>query len=791
MQIFPSTGLEIIEFDKVLELISSWCLSDRAKTETAEIAPSTNAVWIADELRLVKDAMDLMANEHILLDRAIDALHPALKNLEVKGYVLSGEELVMIRGVLSAGAMVYEFFASEEAPTYKALGDRASQIPDPTEWLNAINAILDEEGDVRDDASPVLVNIAREMNAKRTEGDRLFRTVVRKYNKDGWLADTLESVRNDRRVLAVKSEYKRKIRGIVHDQSATGRTAFVEPEEVIGLNNDLFELRASRQAEVYRLLGELCEQLRPYADDIAVTEEVLIDLDLIFAKARFARSVDGTVPELVDGPNLGIKHARHPLLLLKNSQEKKETVPFDLALHGNNALLLLSGPNAGGKSILMKSVGLLQVMVQSGIPVPVDASSQFGVFSKFCVELGDRQSIENDLSTYSSRLVDMKKFLEVADGETLLLIDEFGSGTDPNLGGAIAEGILDRLHRSGCYGVLTTHYAELKVYAYKTKGVLNGAMIFDREEMAPTYKLKIGKPGSSFTFEIAEKTGLPKSVLKYARHKAGRNDKAMEDLLGDLENKTNELERRLRDVRDKEKNVDRLMESYDKMRSDLSVQRKRFKLEQKERDYQHLSQLNKELEKAVREARESKKVEDAKRQLEKVKRARKEARSSIQSINEKLTTSAKQDTRKEWAVGDPVKVAGGTHAGKIERIDRKQATVIIGQLRMNVPIKDLIPAGDPLEINPSVSITRDVQQSSGFNNLLDLRGMRVHEAAELLEKFMDEALLADAHMLRIVHGKGTGALKKMVEKRLREYPVTDISQPEDQQGGSGSTIVTL
>jgi len=791
MQIYPSTGLEIIEFNKILSHVSGHCLSVQAKQAALEITPFVEPNEIRDQLAIVGDALEIISNESFAFGAGIPPVEKILNDLRVVGFVLGAEEIGEIKSLLVSAASVFDFFEEEKQLAYPNFYGIASQVPDVSEWIKAVDAIINEEGEVRPDASQVLKNISREIDLKRREGDKVFQSVVRKYSKDGWLADTLESVRNDRRVLAVKAEYKRKIRGIVHDQSATGKTAFVEPEEIIGLNNDLFDLHSARRAEEYRLLAELCNVLRPHADVIEIVEQILVEMDLYFAKARLGRDIDGTIPTVLDKPDLGLKFARHPLLLMKNSRERKETVPFDLDLHGANRLLLLSGPNAGGKSILMKSVGLLQVMVQSGIPVSTEASAEFGVFNKLCVELGDRQSIEDDLSTYSSRLLDMKQFLEVSDSDTLLLIDEFGSGTDPKLGGAIAEALLDSFHKKQVSGVLTTHYSELKVYAFKKKGVLNGAMIFDKEKMASTYKLMVGKPGSSFTFEIAEQTGLPKSILAYAREKAGKNTQALEDLLRDLEAKTHKLDIDLADLTNKQRNADRLIKNYDQMREDLAVQRKRFKLEQKERDYQHLSRLNKELEKAVRIAKEEKNAEKAKKQLAKVKKEREKARSSITNINDDLSKRSVQEIKKDWAVGDPVRIRGGEHTGKIELLDRKKATVIVGQLRMTVSLKDLIPAGEPLQINPTVSIQSNVTAGSGFNSLLDLRGMRVHEAHKLLEKFIDAAYLADAHMLRIVHGKGTGALKSMVEKTLRDYSVESIEQPEDKQGGAGATIVTL
>jgi len=791
MKILPSTGLDILEFDKVIDCIKRQCVSEQGKEACGEIFPGIELTVIEHELRIVSELKALIDEGSHVLTAAFPRLEKILKKLSVVGYVLSGQEIFQVLHVIVLSREILAFFDAEKKEEYPALYTVVSQISDTEDSIHKIETILDEDGNVRPDASPVLINIDADRKNKKAQGSKIFQVIIRKYAKDGWLADTMESVRNDRRVLAVHAEFKRKIRGIVHDQSATGRTAYVEPEEIIEINNDLFELDSARRAEEYRLLATLCDEIRPFIEEFEAAERTLVDIDVYSAKARFAMQIEGEMPAVSEKPILGILEARHPLLLLKNKSEGKKTIPFDLKLHGSNRMLLLSGPNAGGKSILMKSVGLLQVMLQSGLLVPVDEASVFGIFKKICVELGDRQSIESDLSTYSSRLVDMKLFLQESNSETLVLIDEFGSGTDPKLGGAIAEGILDQLYKKEAYGVLTTHYSELKAYAYKKKGVVNGAMVFDKDNMAPTYKLRIGKPGSSFTFEIAEKTGLSKEVIRYARESAGKNTRALEELIIDLEAQKQKLDDQLNEITGKEAKLDRLMRNYEKMHTDLTAQRKRMKLEQKERDYQHLSQLNKELEKSIRVAKEKANLKASQKELAKVKVARSEARQSIKSINTDLSAHAKRDVNREWEVGDPVRIGGATHSGRIERMDKKSATVIVGQLRMTVPLKDLEPAGEPIVINPTVSVKSNVSKQSGFNTLLDLRGMRAQDADSLMEKFMDNALVAGANLLRIVHGKGTGALKRMVDQKLREYPVVHIDQPVDQHGGSGVTIVTL
>ena len=789
MRVIPSSALEILEFHKVLALVGERCTGEVARQKCSGIVPREDARWIREELMIAGDAMRIHEEQLTVITGAYPRLEDVLDQLRVDGLVVPGEELIDLLAVLLQVRDVLTFFNSEHGERFPHLAGLSSGLPDPADAINAMTAVLDEEGQVRPDASDTLRSLAKSLAARRRQGDQLFEKVIRKYADQGWLSDTLESMRNGRRVLAVISERKRQIRGIIHDQSATGKTAFVEPEELIEVNNDVIEIQGAIRAEERRILLELCDQLRPSVPYFAVAEDVLSEIDLYLAKGRLGMALKGACPEISDQPVLHIEQGRHPLLFLKNREGGKTTVPFDLHLQKGNRILLLSGPNAGGKSILMKSVGLMQVMVQSGLPIPADARSEFGVFEKLCVELGDRQSIENDLSTYSSRLQDMKEFVAAATDRTLVLIDEFGSGTDPKLGGAIAEAILDALIKRGVHGVLTTHYSELKVYAFRKKGVVNGAMVFDQESMAPSYQLRVGVPGSSFAFEIAERTGLPKEVLGYARKRAGKQTRALEDLLIDLERQKHALSEKLKAVREQERNLDKLVRNYERLQQDLTAQRKKFRLEQKERDYQHISQLNRELEKSVRAIRESHNLEAAQKELHRIKEAREEVRQEIGEINAAL--AQERSAKVTWRVGDFVKVQNGLHTGQIERLEKNQATVIIGQLRMNVPVTDLTPAGDPLEINPRASVQHDLarQPVGQFNPLLDIRGLRADEAGELLEKFLDGALMSNTSPVRIIHGKGTGALRRLVVDKLKEYPAVETRHPEDQAGGSGTTIV--
>jgi DNA mismatch repair protein MutS2 len=790
MHCIPHNVYEILEFDKVLGRLQGYCTGPTAAAICPGINPETHIDWIRYELQCALEAQRILESGQTFLSHSYADLENILRSLSVPGYILESQEILEIYRLLDLVAEVRTFFNDEQTESYPKLGAIAGRMHDPATVLSAILRILDESGQVKPDASRELLRISREIQNVSHQCDVEFQKLVRHYASKDWLAETLESIRNERRVLAVKVEHKRQIRGILHDHSASGKTVLIEPEEVIGINNDLFDLRAQYKAEIRNLLRALCDRLRSHIDSIQEGQNHITELDLHLAKGRLGRAMNAHVPVLDASPRLSIRKAHHPLLLLKNISLGKKTVPFDLDLHPPNRILLLSGPNAGGKSILMKAVGLLQLMVQSGIPVPVSPDSVFGIFGQISASLGDHQSIENDLSTYSSKLIEMKECLEYAGEQSLVLIDEFGSGTDPRLGGAIAEGILEALCAKHAFAVITTHYSELKVYAYKKRGIVNGAMVFDKEHLVPTYELVVGKPGSSFTFEIARKSGLPEEILTYAARKTGQNLRDMEELLADLDQQKKKLDNSVRQAEARSQQLDQLIQSYERMQNDLTAQRHRMRLEQKEKDYAHLSQLNRELEKSIRSIREEKDIAAAKEKLKEVKTVQSATRAAIGEINTSIK-AYHPGTNKIFQPGDFVRVHNSTQTGKIERISKQKATLIIGNMRLDVPVSELLPARDPLDIRSEKSTPRDIEVQERFDTRLDLRGMRPEEATDILERFMDMALVSNAHSVQIIHGKGTGALKKLVQDKLREYPIKQITQPVDQQGGSGMTVVEL
>jgi len=770
MNLLPRDTYEKLEFDKILALLEEQCNGEMGRQLVSDMVPSVKVTHINRWLDEVAEFKQGTADRNMFTIGAYDDVSEELRMLQIEGYVLSESGLAKLNVLLLQAKAIFQFFTTDGRKTnYEALYGLIRAITYEPQLSAEIERVIDAEGGIRSDASDELARIRRLIGSKQREVEKTFRQVIEKYRRAGFLSDTVESMRNGRRVLSVPSEHKRKIRGIIHDESATGKTAFIEPDAVIGINNDIFDFQQEEKREIYRILRELSATLRPYVEQIKDYADLLGYLDVVQAKAILAR-----------------------LLYLKNKPYGRKTVPFNLKLTGKNRILMLSGPNAGGKSISMKSVGLIQLMLQCGMLVTVDAESEMGVFKQIFADIGDQQSIEDDLSTYSSRLKNAKAFLKAADDRTLVLIDEFGSGTDPASGGAIAEGILDGLNYRKVFGVITTHYSNLKIYAYKTKGIVNGGMHFDTESLDPTYELKIGRPGSSYAFEIATKSGLPPRVMEYARKRAGKNERAVDQLLVDLQREKAESEEKLSTLASKQKTLDALTRTYEELHKNMEVRRKRLKLEAKESALEETAKYNKEMENLIRDLREGKKLEEAKEKAQELRTKRTEIAEEVTELVEDIYYAPPKKGDVEIKVGDHVKLRAGGATGEVETINKKRATVIVGDLRLEVKLRDLEHANAPLTIRNQKSVSSNLSATATFSNKLDVRGMRFEEVLATMEAFVDQALMANASQLRIVHGKGTGTLKRAVRQKLNEYNhAFTVSTPPREAGGDGVTIVDL
>lgn len=796
MHFEPKDVYRKLEFDKVIDLLEKEAHTVMAAEELRNLGPSIRFDEIDLQLREVREyKMALEKNDRFPLETFYD-VRPDLRMLEIEGYTLQMESFQQILRILMMMRDIFKYFGSgPKKDIYPKLYDIIRPLSFDEGLIKAIMAVFDEKGDIRPDASPELMRIRREMQQKVRELDGRFRQIIQEYRAKGWLSDTPESFRNGRRVLSVPAEHKRKIKGIIHDESDTGRTVFIEPEPVVEINNDLFDLEHEEKREIFKILRDLSDQIRPYGSMIGAYLQALIRYDVIYAKSRVAIAMRANMPVLKEKPFIGIRKGYHPLLYLKNKASNRKTVHFDLKLNSENHMLILSGPNAGGKSVAMKSVGLMQLMVQSGLLVPMHELSEMGVFRQIFADIGDQQSLDDDLSTYSSRLQNARAFIEKATPQTLVLIDEFGSGTDPKPGGSIAEAILRQLHRKGVFAVITTHYSNLKVFAFRNPGILNGNMHFDKDTLSPTYELKVGRPGSSYAFEIAAKSGLPKEIIDYARNRTG-SETAVDDILVELQREKQELEERLRSVLDKEQGLERLIKTYDSLHQDLEVKRKRLKLDQKEHELRQSANVAREVDKIVRQLKEEKNLEKAQLFSTQLREERAEKAKAVDEINAEVVRLEEQNTpsasSRPLAVGDFVRLRAGGATGKIESMKGQKAVVQLGELKVTVALRELLPAAEPIKQTSNITAT-DLQHAAAFESKIDLRGMSKEEAYKVLEKFVDNALLSNAAVLRILHGKGNGILRNFVKQKLREYggSVSRVYHPEPDAGGDGVTIVEL
>ncbi len=791
----PKDVFRKLEFDKVLDLLEREALTPMAAEALRAIAPLTDFSKIDQSLRETREfKLMLEKNDRFPLERFPD-IQPDLKMLDIEGFTLQAEAFQGILKVLVMMRDVFKFFAGgAKKEIYPKLYDMTRSLSNDDGLMKSITAVFDEKGGIRPDASPELMRIRRDIQQKIREMDGRFRQIIQECRTKGWLSDSPESFRNGRRVLSVPAEHKRKIRGIIHDESDTGRTAFIEPEAVIEINNDLFDLEHDERREIFRILRDLSDTFRPYSTLLRSYAEVLLRFDVVRAKAALALALRAEMPILKEKPVLFVRKGYHPLLYLKNKQVGRKTVPFELRLNSENHILVLSGPNAGGKSVAMKSIGLLQMMVQSGLLIPVHELSEFGIFTQIFADIGDQQSLDDDLSTYSSRLQNARVFIQKANPQTLVLIDEMGSGTDPKPGGAIAEAILRQLHRKGVYAVVTTHYSNLKVFAFRNPGILNGNMHFDKDTLSPTYELRIGRPGSSYAFEIAEKSGLARDLIQYARNRTGP-ETAVDDILIELQREKQELEEKLSTVSEKEQSLERLIKNYDGMNQDLDVKRKRLKLDQKEHELRISANTNREVDKLIRELKSEKNIEKAQEVAAKLRVERTEKARQVNEVSEEVIQSelkaAPNAITRPIVVGDFVRLRSGGATGQVEEIKGQKATISMGGLRISTVLRDLLPAAEPL-VQPSSANTSDIQRVASFDAKVDIRGMAKDEALQVLEKFVDNALLTSANTIQILHGKGTGVLRNVVKQKLREYGgnIARSYHPEDG-GGDGVTMVDL
>lgn len=820
--IYPNNFEQKIGFDKIRQLLADKCLSPLGKGRVEEAHFSDDYATVARWLEETDEFLKLLRGDEEFPANYFFDVRYSLKRIRPEGTWLDEKELFDLKRSLQTISDIVRFLKpGEDGETrYPALTALAGEVMVFPRLIESIDSIIDKFGKIKDNASPTLARIRSEIASTLGGISRSLQSILRAAQTEGFVEkDVAPTMRDGRLMIPVAPAFKRKIKGIVHDESASGKTVFVEPEVVVEANNRVRELESDERREIVRILTEFTNQIRPVAPDILNSYEFLADIDFIRAKALLADDIQAIKPRFEDKRQVDWARAIHPLLFLSLKKQGKSVVPLDIELTEERRILLISGPNAGGKSVCLKTVGLLQYMLQCGLLIPLHESSRTGLFSRMFIDIGDEQSIENDLSTYSSHLMNMKFFVKNCDERTILLIDEFGSGTEPQIGGAIAEALLDRFNRNGSFGVITTHYQNLKHFAEETDGIVNGAMLYDRHLMRPLFTLSIGNPGSSFAIEIARKIGLPEEVIADASEKVGADYINMDKYLQDIVRDKRYWENKRQNVRQQEKRLEEITARYEKELAAINQQRKEIILEAKNEAQRLLTESNARIENTIRE------IKEAQAEKEQTKLARQSLRdfsseiSATQDENEKLAREmAKIKARNERKnkrqkeekpksfdketirEGDLVRLKGQTSAGNVLSISGKQAVVAFGMIKSTIKLEQLEKVSNnqiKKEIPKSTFISEKTQDEMHekklhFKQEIDVRGMRGDEALQTVTYFIDDAIQVGASKVRILHGTGSGILRQLIRDYLSSVPgVRRYHDEHVQFGGAGITVVEL
>lgn len=692
MRLYPESALTQLEFDKVKETLSGFCHTDYSKNKTAQLRIHTRKEFIDRELRQAYEYKLIIQQQQYFPADFTANISKDIKLLSIPGALLTGEQWMMIKRLTESMGTVFRWFDNERRMAYPALTMVLQDSYYEKNIVTAINEVLDESGVVLDNASPELQKIRLNLYKKRNELRRVFEKMVQKMAKAGYTADIEESFSNGRRVIAVFSEYKRQVKGILHGESDSRKTAFIEPEETIELNNDVFALENEETKEVQKILRALTAELSVYAPLLQQYLQIIGEFDFVRAKAKLALEMNANMPTVLDKAVVQLIEAYHPLLYLYNKIAGKKTIPVSIHLDDKNRILVISGPNAGGKTVTMKTIGLNQLMVQSGLLVPVHPDSVMGIFKQLYIHIGDTQSLQFELSTYSSHLMHMKHFMENANGKTLFFIDELGSGSDPNLGGAFAEVIMEELGRKHSFGVVTTHYLNLKVMANHTQGILNGAMQFDEVNLQPMYKLIIGKPGSSYTFAIAERIGLPKHLISRARKLVEEDHFKLDRLLNRTEQDLQQLEKEKKELhrllRENEKLKKEMEQVMNKERHQQQIELLKNQNKITEERLQYLKDMERKLKQIVLDWKKTENKNEVVKNLQNLLFKQKET--IVVNKLAKKVDKKYRELNTEIEPGTLVKLKKNYQVGEVKEIRGKRAIVQIGALPINVDLTDLI-----------------------------------------------------------------------------------------------------
>lgn len=789
--IYPQNIEQKIDFQVIRDGLKGCCMSTLGKERVDDMQWLTHYPTVRDLLARVREMMNLLTDPALTFPQGeIYDLREALARIRIEGLYMDEAELFSLRKLLDYAVMLDRFFSTLDKSKYPLLSAE-SALTSQVATLNAIDRILDRYGKMRDNASPELARIRKEISASQGSVSRALNAILRQAQAEGILdKDTTPTLREGRLVLPVPPAYKRKIGGIVHDESATGKTVFIEPQQVVEANNRIRELEGEERRERIRILLEITALIRPNIPHILHTENYLGEVDFLRAKALFAIDLHAIVPELSKRPMIDWREAYHPVLLINFRRQGKAVVPLTIRLT-DNRILVISGPNAGGKSVCLKTVALLQYMLQCGLPVPMNEASTMGFFKQLLIDIGDEQSIEDDLSTYSSHLRNMKHFVRYANEHTLLLIDEFGTGTEPAIGGAIAEAVLSQLNMQKAYGVVTTHYGNLKHLAEQTQGIINGAMLYDRGQLKPLFQLSIGQAGSSFAVEIARQIGLPETIIQRATEIVGEEHIDYDKHLQDIARDKRYWENKRQNIRQREKHLEEKIAHYEEQMAGIKAKKRAIIEEANQQAADLLRMSNATIERTIREIKEAKAE----------KKATQQAREKVETLKNKVENQSSKSSKSSTSS----KTSATSQSTKQNKVLRDLSDLKILTKNPAKLIQEAPSPSRPIASSPRRLVSSNVAdelraRKLSFKRELDIRGLRVDEALETLIAYIDDALMVNAEQVSILHGTGTGALKQVVrdylaerQKSMRRLKSGDISfhDGDPDRGGAGITIVEL
>jgi len=824
---YPDNFESKIGFDRIREMLHEKCLSNMGLEWVDEMQfqlsfeSIENQLGEADEFCKIVREFDNFPSSHFY------DLREALKKIRIEGRFLEVTELFDLKRSLESVRAIVFFFNKQEEEVFPRLKKKTTGVQVFPYIYDRIDNILNKFGKIRDNATPELAQIRKDILTRQSNMSKRLHAILKQAQKDGLVDDDATvSIRDGRAVIPISAGNKRKLKGIIYDESSTGKTSYVEPNEIVEMNNEIRELEYAERREIVRILTGFSNDIRPYLDDLFYSYDFLGEIDFIRSKALLAIEINAIKPEFSANPVIDWQQAIHPLLMKTLKREKRKIVPLNIRLTPEKHILLISGPNAGGKSVCLKTVGLLQYMLQCGMLIPISEGSRTGIFSQIFIDIGDEQSLENDLSTYSSHLMNMKHFVKNSDENTLVLIDEFGTGTEPMLGGAIAESILDKLNQMRAFGVITTHYTNLKHFASSAEGIENGAMLYDSQNMNPLFQLEIGKPGSSFAFEIARKIGLPEDILANATEKIGKDHIDFDRNLRQINRDKRYWESKREKIRRVEKMLDEMAATYETELKETQKQRKEILKKTKEEAEILLSGVNKKIENTIHEIKkeqaEKEKTKQAREKLvvlkneiiekttsddsfidKKIKKLQEREKNRNQRRPEKskpVVSKPEPEEEPELQAGDKVRITGQNTVGDLIEINKKNAVIAFGQLITTLPADQIERVSNNeakrIEKNRNAGKSRLISGLSEkrltFKSEIDIRGKRAEEAISIIQEFIDEAIMFNVSQLRILHGKGNGILKEIIRNYLKTEPaIVSFKDEHVDFGGAGITVINL